>query len=211
MERRAFPRFPSDIETTCRLVTDHITMPARIRNVSRVGINLLVDKPIEAGEMLQIDLPVQGGRPETIVLACIMHCSAQSGGKYSAGCMFSEELGEAELLEFGGQRERSAPNDQRAWKRFPSRGKVRMQKLPSEGPGYLTGDMVNISAAGAGIELQDRVEPGVVLSLELDRGSKEPFTILGCVVYLAERTGKGWLIGCNFIRELEETELKELT
>lgn len=209
MERRAFPRFPTDLSTACRLVTDHATMPARIRNVSRVGINLLVDRAIEPGEMLQIDLPQNNGHPETVVLACIMHCSEQ-GNQFSLGCMFSDELGDEELAEFGGQREKTPENDQRTWRRFPSQGKVHFTRLPSDGLPPKVGDLVNISPAGIGLQVEERLEPGVVLSLELYRTGKEPFTILACAVYLSERREGGWLIGCNFIRELEESELKEL-
>jgi hypothetical protein len=209
MERRAFPRYPTNLGTVCRLVTDHQTMNAQIRNVSRVGINLLIDRQIEAGEMLQVDLPQNNGHPETVVLACIMHCAKQ-GDKYSLGCMFSDELGDAELAEFGGLRERPGEADKRTWKRFPSQGKVIYTRLPSDGKPARTGDLVNISPAGLGLQVEDRIEPGMVLSLELHRPGKEPFTILACAVYLSERTEGGWLIGCNFIRELEDGELKDL-
>ena len=210
MERRAFPRFPTDLKTVCRLVTDHEELPAKIRNVSRVGINLLVGRAIEAGEMLQVDLPNDNGHPETVVLACIMHCSPLEAGRWSLGCMFSDELGEKELAEFGGQRERHPESDQRIWKRFPSQGKVHFTKLPSDGSATKLGDLVNISPAGIGIQVEERIEPGVVLSLEMQRSGKDLFTILACVVYLSERREGGWLLGCNFIRELEENELKDL-
>jgi hypothetical protein len=209
MERRAFPRFATNLSTSCRLVTDHATMPARIRNVSRVGINLVVDRPFEPGEMLQVDLPYNGQHPETVVLACIMHCSAFEN-QFSLGCMFSEELGDEELAEFGGQRERTSENDQRTWRRFPSQGKVYFSRLPSDGLPPRVGDLVNISPAGIGLQVEDRLEPGAVLSLELHREGKDLFTILACAVYLSERREGGWLIGCNFIRELEESELMEL-
>ena len=38
---------------------------------------------------------------------------------------------------------------------------------------------------------------------------EQAFDILACVVFLGQRT-EGWVLGCHFIRELEEIDLKRL-
>jgi hypothetical protein len=212
-DRRAYPRYPSSVETVCRLVNEPQSMQAKIRNVSRVGINLMVKRNVEPGTMLQVDLPYHDGRPETILLACVMRTIEEPNGLWSVGCMFSEELSDEEMHDFGGLRQKSTePDDKRIWKRFPVKGLAEYQRMPADGVTQGQADILNISASGVGLQMAERVEPGVVLNLELRKyPSATPFTILACAVYLAERGEGGWLVGCNFIRELELNELKQLS
>jgi hypothetical protein len=61
------------------------------------------------------------------------------------------------------------------------------------------------------LRVSRRVEPGGLLSLQLCSESGENrLTIVGCVVYLSEVGDGCWLAGCNFIRELEDSELQQL-
>src|SRR5262249_57524342 len=70
--------------------------------------------------------------------------------------------------------------------------------------------VVNISANGIGLLLDRPVENGTLLSLALrSPTTHSSHTILACVVHVTSRPGE-WTVGCNFIRELSEADLKAL-
>src|SRR5262245_30618647 len=70
-DRRAYPRHAVDVATTCRSLADESDMPARIRDVSRSGINLVVPHAVVEGTMIRVQLPTTEGGPKTTVLACV--------------------------------------------------------------------------------------------------------------------------------------------
>ena len=58
----------------------------------------------------------------------------------------------------------------------------------------------------------ERIEPGVLLSMELRSKTDAPvLTIVGCIVHISEAGPGEWLVGCNFVRELDDEELRKLT
>ena len=69
--------------------------------------------------------------------------------------------------------------------------------------------VLNVSSSGIGLLASRTIEPGTLLNLELHRGS-DGHTMLACVVHVTPQ-GDGRLgLGCNFIRELTEDEMKTL-
>jgi len=210
-ERRAHPRHTTSLETTCRLVNGMTrAFSVQVRNVSRGGINFITDQLLEPGVLLRIDLP-QGNEEEAAILACVMHCNMTPEGKYSIGCAFSDELGDSELREFGGRKEPAQGQDKRAWMRFPAHGFAQYHILPPTGEPAKKAEIANISPTGVGLLVDERVEPGVILDLILKtKSGEQAFDILACVVFLGHRAEGGWVLGCHFIRELEDEDLSQL-
>jgi PilZ domain len=210
-DRRKHQRFATDIRTVCRPVHDGSELAARVSNVSRSGVNLLVDREVPQGTMIRIDLPTgDETQSTTTLLACIMN-SREQDGTWSLGCMFSIELADDEMALFGGEKKRSDGSDKRMWVRSPTKYTAEYRVLPGDSSGPSTADVVNISPTGLGMTLNKAIQPGGVLSIALPRNDGQgTMTMLACVVYLSQKGDDQWVAGCNFIRELNERELKQL-
>jgi hypothetical protein len=214
-ERRVRVRYPSGAQTSLVLVngTEHPRLSGRVRNISRGGINLLVPEGFEPGSMLGIDLPSPDGHSSYTVLACVVHATARPGGEWAVGCTFAQELTDAELRAFGGQRQKpSAPDDQRTWVRFPCRVRAACQVVadPPEAP--WPAEVLDLSPSGIGLRVERPVEPGTLLNVDLhDAAGRLTTSMLACVVHVTDPDGEGGrALGCNFIRELSEQEIQAL-
>lgn len=211
-DRRAHPRFATEIVTTCRPVTDGKEHRAIIRNVSRSGVNLLLDQDLIPGTMVRVEVPHLANSTHTVtLLACVMNVSVVSENQWSCGCMFSLELSDEELAIFGGQKVQGAHGDQRAWIRHPVRGSAEYRVLPGESGEMYKAEVVNLSPAGVGLLLDRHLDTGSVLSLSLHRANDKPsLSMLASIVYLTDCSDGRWAAGCNFIRELSNDELKSI-
>jgi hypothetical protein len=208
-DRRAHARFPADVEAVCRPVADNTPMKSRVRNVSRSGVNLLAPRSVREGTMLRIDIPT-GSEHHTTLLACVMHVSPEGDAGWSLGCMFSLELSDDEMRQFGGQKQIAGPSDQRAWVRYPARGAVEYRVLPGDGP-TATAELIDLSPAGVGLLLDREIDAGTALTVSLKRTDGKPDrTVIACIVYLASRSDGKWAAGCHFMHELRESEMREL-
>jgi hypothetical protein len=69
--------------------------------------------------------------------------------------------------------------------------------------------VLNISASGIGLLVGAATRTGTLLSLELLGPGGQASKVLACVVHAAPHDDQ-WALGCNFIRELTEQELKAL-
>ena len=210
VDRRAYPRHATDIRTVCRPVSEEGDVPAQIVDVSLGGIKLRVGRPMREGTMVRVELPRLGG-PATTVLACVMHSHEVARGEWEVGCNFSLELSEDEVRAFGGEKTQAAPADLRAWVRHTARGVVEYEVLPGDEYPPRIGQLVNLSPAGVGLLVDEKLEPGTALTVSLKRGDGLPERhLLACVVYQTERPDGMWAVGCNFLHELSEKELDEL-
>ena len=71
--------------------------------------------------------------------------------------------------------------------------------------------VMNLSSSGVGLSVNHSVEVGKLLNVELHAaGHGDGRTLLCCAVHVAELSGGEWLVGCNFITELEESDLNLL-
>jgi len=210
-ERRVWVRHPSSAETVVQPISNGAStrLSARVRNVSRGGANLTVNQRFKEGEMISIELPGASTERTASVLACIVHVGPAGPEHWSLGCTFSEELSDEDLGAFGARRERPATPENRAWKRFNC--KVRVTALPVSGTERTTfpAEVVNISASGIGLQVARNVEMGALLSLRLEGAGGQSREVLACVVHVIVAGGE-WLLGCNFIHELSEADLKAL-
>jgi hypothetical protein len=210
-DRRAHPRCRTNLRAVCRLVGDDREIGATVEEVSRGGIKLRLGEPFREGTMVRIDIPNGGTDAPATVLACVMHARETTSGDWQVGCNFSLPLTDGEVRAFGGAKSRGGSADQRAWVRHPARGLVEFRVLPGETGPPRTADLVNLSQAGVGLIVADRLEPGSALTVTLQRLDDQPArSLVACVVYQGRRPGGKWAVGCNFLHELSEKELDEL-
>jgi hypothetical protein len=212
-ERRAWLRVPLQVDASVKQAgrpdSDRIT--AQIRNISLGGINLLGSRAFRPGELLSVEIPAGANAKRNDVLACVVHCAAESTGEWALGCTFSRELTDDDLEAFGARRERHDAEDQREWKRFPSSLTATFQNAAAEDALQVPAKVLNVSASGVGLHTDRYVENGTLLSVELHNsaGTTEK-TMLACVVHVTQQSDGTWALGCNFIRSLDEAELGEL-
>jgi hypothetical protein len=208
-DRRVWVRFAEVGSTVLRSAApgDAGPIQAEVRDLSRGGIGLVVDRRFDAGNLLLVDLPPWADRPGATVLAYVMRAEPLTVGRWELGCTFAAEPANGELAALTGR----APDDadRRAWARFPTRGSCRYYPVG----GYaLTcrADIVNVSPAGVGLVAGERIEPSVVLALELACPSGRALAALAGVVSASPLDDGQWLIGCAFDRELDEDEIRAL-
>src|SRR5437868_710027 len=75
-DRRACLRHPAKVRVACRLVTDGAAVPigtAQVRDLSTLGIGLILPKPPGFGVCLEIELARQNG---TFVRSVLAHAEA---------------------------------------------------------------------------------------------------------------------------------------
>jgi hypothetical protein len=69
----------------------------------------------------------------------------------------------------------------------------------------------DISVHGMGLVLRRRFERGTGLAVEIPGPDGQPAdTLLAKVVHISARKDGGWLLGCNFVSELSQDELRRL-
>src|SRR5438067_13680560 len=85
-ERRAAARHSSTLSITCYPIGGGLTerRRARVRNVSRTGVGLVVDRAWERGVALGLELP--GAEGVRVVRAHVTHATPQLGGCFLVGC-----------------------------------------------------------------------------------------------------------------------------
>ncbi len=206
-DRRRWERFPSHGTARVHLsVHDDDTVAALIRDVSRGGVSLGIDRFVDRGTMLRIDLP----NSLTAVLACVAHVRPKPDGKFILGCKFSMELSDADLDALGAKREKPKEADQRAWERTAAAGQAFFTRVDEPGTPKAT-EIHNLSPTGVALITAEKMIPGTLLNLELrDRAAHPVVTIVACVVYLTPQGDGRWLAGCNFVRELSDEDLRAL-
>jgi hypothetical protein len=211
-DRRLWARHAADLEGSVEVSGNGYRdkMRAHVRDLSLGGANLLVDRPLPAGQMLSLELPAGVDEVRT-VLGCVTRVGRADDGQWSLGLVFSRELSSDDLARFGADKVRAGQDDQRIWVRYDCALRAKCKRLSdSEGEPQAV-RVLNISASGIGLALDFPVKSGSLLTLDLlDRHGRMVCTILACAVHTSSRAGAEYSIGCNFIRELTEEELQSL-
>jgi|SRR5262245_13578104 hypothetical protein len=98
-ERRAAPRHPSSLKVICYPAGAGLTerRQVRLRNVSRNGLALTVDRRWEPGTALVLELPVSEGEGVSVARARVIHATPQAGGTFLVGCVLDFPLTDAQL------------------------------------------------------------------------------------------------------------------
>jgi hypothetical protein len=208
-DRRVWVRFPEVGSTVLHSARpgDAGPIQAEVRDLSRGGIGLVVDRKFDVGNLLLVDLPPWADRPGATVLAFVMRAEPLTVGQWQLGCTFAEEPRHGELAALTGRAPDNA--DRRAWARFPTRGSCRYYPVG----GYaLTcrADIVNVSPAGVGLVAGERIEPSVVLALEIPCRGEGALSALASVVSASPLDDGRRLMGCAFDREMDEDEIRAL-
>jgi c-di-GMP-binding flagellar brake protein YcgR len=98
-DQRTWMRFACDVQAVCQVVTapEQGRWPAQVLNISASGVGLLVDRAIETGTLLSVDLHSATGPGARTILACVVHVSTQPEGEWALGCNFIRALSEEDL------------------------------------------------------------------------------------------------------------------
>ena len=124
----------------------------------------------------------------------------------------------SQLLTRPGAAPDSAPADRqgcecRVYERHASGLASRCQPASAFGKEDLkwSGTIDNISIGGLGLKLERRFEKGTGLAIELpDRVNNASYVVLAKVVHVAKQTDDTYLLGCKFVSELSEDEVRRL-
>jgi hypothetical protein len=211
-DRRLWVRYAADLEGKVQLAEKlgSAKILAKVRDLSLGGANLLVDQPLQPGQMLSVELPADQGDVRT-VLACVVRATPQAEGHWSLGCVFSRELNNDDLGRFGAQNVQADSDDNRIWVRFPCELKATYSKVGDIVGQSQPAEVLNISANGIGLAVQPTLQAGSLVNVDLlDKNGRMMRTILACVVHTTQRASGDYAVGCNFIRELTEEELQSL-
>ncbi len=212
-ERRVWLRSPCTAPATVQAAraANETRFPAKVCDVSRGGIKLVVSRRFASGDLLSVELPGAEWQSSTTVLALVVHVHALDGDEWALGCSFASELSDDDLRALGGQRIRPLAPDQRAWMRFPGNAKASFRLVTTAEQPLWPARVLNISANGVALSVAQCVEAGALLNIELQGASEESARVmLACVVRVDALSAGGWVYGCNFIRELTEEELQAL-
>jgi hypothetical protein len=103
-ERRGAPRQQTDLRVTCYPAVGGSAAgrPARVRNLSRTGIGLVVDQHWPPGMGLTLALPLLEGGGTRPIMAKVIHATAQPGGRFLVGCAFDTPLTDNEVQTLTG-------------------------------------------------------------------------------------------------------------
>lgn len=211
-ERRLWVRYDAALKTQVQ-VTHSGQMErvaAEVHDVSIGGANLVTDRAFEPGQLLSVELPGADGQVQ-LVLACVVRCAPLGSGHWSLGCAFSRELASSELERCGADSTAPSPEDQRSWVRHPCNLKAAYERVGEGDEQTYDAQVLNVSASGVGLIVNEAVEPGSLINLRLYSPAGDLLrTILACVVHSTQRPSGERVIGCNFIRELGDEELAAL-
>lgn len=102
IERRASTRYPCNLATSCRLVASlpGDPVPARVRNISVGGMNLVMTQPFESGSLLFIELRSMTRNIVRTVQLRIIYSIEHPSGDWIAGASFVQPLTDEELKAF---------------------------------------------------------------------------------------------------------------
>jgi hypothetical protein len=211
-ERRVWVRHPCDFSTVLQPTHDghDQRLSARVSNVSRGGLNLTVSREFTPGEMLSVQFPGPTPGSTSTILACVIH-ARRSGDTWNLGCAFSEELSDEELALLGLRGASAKPSEARARPRLPCHTRVHFQLVQDQSQPPVPAQVVNISSSGIGLRLDRPLETGSLLDLQLQSPSGDVTRqMLACVVHVTSQPNREWLIGCNFIHEMPEEDVRAL-
>jgi PilZ domain len=200
-ERRAFQRYPADLEAPCRAVAGARAdaWRGRVFNISTAGVGLVLDRRCEPGAVLAIDLPgAASGHPRTL-LARVIHATPGPGGTWLVGGSFLRRLDAEALQAWGAGRTPPAGDDRGVWVRFPPEVSVLCQAHGDGAAEPWRARVLDRSPGGLGLLAPRPVREGAHLAVEFSaEGGQPPQRLLVRVAHLEEQTDGAWLLGCRF-------------
>jgi hypothetical protein len=184
---------------------------ARVRDLSTLGIGLLVSHPVELAALLEVELVRGNGTLVRTVLARVIHVEEDGPHSWIVGCAFVSELTDAELSLFHAEAIRPKANDHRRWVRFPCNVETVCYTCETSPGERRPARVLNISPGGIGLLLPCQFDRGTLLQFELPPDSQNTSrALLVRVARVVEQTPGMWFLGCEFAHQLEESELQSL-
>ena len=207
-ERRIWVRHPCDLQTQYAPDVDESPLSARVVDISRGGAKLLVSQAHEAGSLISLELRGPDGQTSCAALACVVHARQADNEEWVLGCSFSKELEEEHLRAFGIA---GVADNQRQWPRFTANVTASVQLTNSTDATRWPAKVLNLSAGGIAFTVERDIRNGTLLTTDL-RGANGHIveTMLTCVVHITTAEDGTRQLGCNFIRELDEEDLRKL-
>jgi hypothetical protein len=98
-ERRRATRYPCWLRGACRPFGASLLerRASILRDLSTGGVNLMIDRPVDRGAALAVELEGIGGRSGRYLLAHVAHIIEDSQGQWLVGCAFDRSLSEEEV------------------------------------------------------------------------------------------------------------------
>jgi hypothetical protein len=211
-ERRVWLRYTANLNVRAEPANSEAEpgVLAVICDISRGGIQIIAPRRFEPGALISVEFPSRRGEETPAVLACVVRAQPYGDNDWTMGCRFSNELNESQLQAFGAARERPSSPDPRGWSRFPCDAKAFYQRVNSPDPAHRPARVLNVAAGGMALLVDEPVALGELLSTELHDAKGQPIvTILACVVHV-QAVAEGHILGCNFIRELDDKDMRAL-
>jgi c-di-GMP-binding flagellar brake protein YcgR len=210
-ERRIWVRHPCDLQTQYAPDADEPPLSAQVVDISCGGAKVIVGRAHEPGSLISIELPGPDGKTACAALACVVHQRQLSAAEWVLGCNFSKELEEEHLRAFGFDKGTSASSDKRTWQRFAANVTASVQLTNSNDLTRWPAKVLNLSPGGVALVVERDIRNGTLLTANLCGATGQTVeTILICVVHITTLDDGTRRLGCNFIRELEESHLRQL-
>lgn len=212
-ERRSSPRFPTELETTCRPAGSgpEGEFQAKVRNISMGGISLLSPRAFQEGDLINVQLPSAAAEDRCTVLACVVFVKRKDDDWWVLGCTFSRELSEDDLEAFEPRRSKRACAEKRQEPRLRCDLRASYTKIADNRATPATAQVLNISPTGVGLLVSQPLDNGTLINLELQpsQGTATK-SLLACIVHVTQHPGGPWAVGCNFMRNLSDEDLEAL-
>jgi serine/threonine protein kinase len=101
--------------------------------------------------------------------------------------------------------------DRRGRVRYPSQKEVECLFIEERNPCGCWAKIRDISASGIGLIFHRQFETGTVLGIKLPRAGPKPTrTLMARVVRAQEQASATWIVGCAFIQEINELDIRVL-
>ncbi len=209
-ERRVRVRHAADRAVRCGPAASgegESALPASVLDISESGARLIVGREFRSGEVIAVEVPASDGLAGRAVLAVVVHASRRPGRQWVLGCRFSRDLGQDDLRAFGLKRERHAEVEGGARNDLGAVYRLSSPNDPSPRPAQV----VNLCAGGVALRVERDVLVGTLLSVTVTgpSGRAAP-EMLACVVHAVVEADDRHILGCDFIRDLRDEELREV-
>jgi hypothetical protein len=213
-DRRAFRRHPVNACLRCKPVKSGDTPPiwtAQVRDLSNLGIGLVLPEAPGYGTLLEIELKRKNGTIVRNVLARVVHEERESSKSFAVGCAFITELKDKDLCGFQAGAVRPSGPDCRSWTRFPCNVETVCYTCDTAPGECRAARILNISAGGIDLLLRCQFSEGTLLHFELPQEiNRADPKILVRVIRVIEHGECNWVLGCEFVKQLRDEDLQAL-
>jgi hypothetical protein len=99
-DSRVWVRYSNPPSNACQTGVDERGWSAQIQDISRGGLNLLVNRSFEPGSLLKVEVPSSDNVVPSTLIARVIRAVSKPDNKWALGCAFVKEISEADLKIF---------------------------------------------------------------------------------------------------------------